>query len=329
MLGCPKAAGRDGRATLTLAVRSHQHVVVKDTTGGISTSFGNDDVTVPTRLLVLGMAHRNGTIVGSELYSVIEPCGLSIDQVRSCMRRLVNEGLFERTGEGRDAVFRSTATGRMVLGSMMQRHRLAYAQDAAGRGWDRTWRLVAFAIPEAKRSARDDFRDRLLALGAAPIHNGMYVSPHRWDGEVRAEVDRLGIAEHVTVASTDDLSIGGETNPRAIAEMLWPLDEVAARYRSFIGTYDGVPATLEAMHKRGDRISEGDFLPGALHIAIRFNQCFELDPMLPPELLPRPWPGRQAREILARCRRLGVLTREDKLGPALFQVFDDVVAALP
>ena len=100
-----------------------------------------------------------------------------------------------------------------------------------------------------------------------------------------------------------------------LAVRLWPLDEVAGRYDAFIETYRGVPENLERMRHRGERLSEHDFLPGALHIAIRFNECFESDPLLPPELLPRPWPGREARDLLARCRRLGVLAREDKGGP--------------
>lgn len=302
-------------------------VVVTGTTAAISTSA--EDSSVPTRLLVLGMAHRDGSIHGPELYSVTEHVGLSIDQVRSCLRRLVGEGLFERSGEGRDATYAATPRGHAVLSSTKQRHLLAYAQDAAGRGWDRRWRLVAFAIPEAKRAARDTFRDRLLALGAAPIQNGLYVSPHRWESEVHDEAGRLGIAEHVTTGSTDDLSLGGESDPRRLAEHLWPLGEVAECYREFIETYREVPERLEAMRRRHERLSEKDFLPGALHIAIHFNQSFEQDPLLPPELLPRPWPGREARDILARCRKLGVLAREDRSGPALFRVFDDVISELP
>lgn len=295
----------------------------------VGTSTTPDDPSVPTRLLVLGLAHRNGDIPTNELWPVTEACGLTADQVRSCLRRLVAEGLFVRDGEGRDAVLRATPAGSAALSSMMARHVLAYAQDAAGRGWDRRWRLVAFAIPEAKRQDRDAFRDRLLALGAASIHNGLYVSPHRWETDVAAEIDRLGIAEHVTTATTDDLLVGGTSDPRTIAATLWPLEQIAERYRAFIESYRDVPDRLEDMRRRGERISEADFLPGALHIAIRFNQCFELDPMLPPELLPKPWPGREAREILTRCRRLGVLAREDKSGPALFRVFDETISTLP
>ena len=292
----------------------------------IPTAFADD---IPTRLLVFGMAHRDGEVLGRELYDVIEPCGVTVDQMRSQMRRLVNEGIFERTGEGRDAIFRPTRNGLATMGALMHRHRLAYAQDAAGRGWDRRWRLVAFAMPESRRTDRDALRDRLLQLGAAPIQNGLYASPHRWDDEVRAEVDRLQVGDHVTLAVTEDLEIAGDRDPKHIAATLWPLDEISERYQRFVTSYEHVPDALDEMRRRGDRIHERDYLPGALHIAIRFNECFDRDPLLPPELLPRPWPGRAARELLTRCRRLGMLTRQDRNGPALFDVFDENIARLP
>jgi phenylacetic acid degradation operon negative regulatory protein len=308
--------------------------VVSRTTDTESTALAvppvvSDDDALPTRLMVLGLAHRDGSVHGPELYRVAGECGIGIETVRSCLRRLTSEGVFVRDGEGRDAVFRATPAGRALLDVTQQRHLLAYAQDAAGRGWDRRWRLVSFAIPESMRTARDALRDHLLALGGAAVQPGIYVSPHRWDDEVRAEAERLGLTGHVVLASTDDLSVGGVTDPRSIVARLWPLDELAERYEAFIETYRDVPEQLDAMRRRGQRISEHDFLPGVLHLAIRFNSCFELDPLLPPELLPRPWPGKEARELLARCRKLGVLAREDKDGPALYRVFDDAIAHLP
>src|SRR3954462_14200871 len=154
------------------------------------------------------MAHEDGTVVASELLPVAEACGQSTEQVRSCLRRLVREGLFRREGTGRNARYLATESGLNALGSNMERHRLAYAQDHAGRGWDRKWRLVSFAIPEARRSARDAFRDRLLALGGAAVANGLYVSPHRWENDVRADAERLEVADAVNHASTDDLCVG-------------------------------------------------------------------------------------------------------------------------
>ncbi len=284
---------------------------------------------ITTRLMVLGLAHENGQVVGTELYRVATECDISVETVRSCVRRLINEGLFERDGEGRDAVFNATDAGMAALEVTHQRHLLAYAQDASGRGWDRCWHMTAFAIPESQRTSRDRFRDHLLDLGGAQIQPGLYTSPHPWEDEVHADAQRLGISGHVNTWSTDDLDLSSVTDPRLIASLLWDLDSVAGHYQAFIDTYREVPRRLEEMRNRGERLSERDFLPGALHIAIRFNDCFERDPLLPPELLPRPWPGREARDILAKCRKLGVLSRSEKSGPALFRVFDDAIAHLP
>jgi phenylacetic acid degradation operon negative regulatory protein len=301
--------------------------VVGETTGTPTTSSDDlvPDVDIPTRVLVLGMAHHDGTIMADELYPVAEACGQTADQVRSCLRRLVAEGLFLRDGEGREATFRATPDGMRALGASLERTRLAYAQDAAGKGWDRRWRLIAFAIPESKRAARDAFRDHLIVLGGAAIQNGLYVSPHRWEKDALAEADRLGVSEHVTFASSDDLEIAGTRDPREIAAHLWPIEKLATQYQHFIDVYEHIPDALEAMRKEKRRLTEAEFLPGALIIGIKFTDCFNVDPLLPPELLPRPWPGRHARELLVRSRRLGILLREDHDKPQLFAPFDDVI----
>lgn len=304
--------------------------VVSETIGTSATDQGDDrpELEVPTRVLVLGMAHQDGTIVASELYPVAHACGQTADQIRSCLRRVVAEGLFTRRGEGRDATFHATASGMRALAATLERTRLAYAQDAAGKGWDRKWRLIAFAIPESKRTARDTFRDHLIQLGGAALQNGLYVSPHQWETDALAEADRLGVTRHVTSASTDDLEVGGTRDPRAIAAELWPVADLAARYQRFIEVYEHIPDTLEAMRREKRRLTEAEFLPGALIIGIKFAECFNIDPLLPPELLPRPWPGRHARDLLVRSRRMGILLREAHNKPQLFAPFDEVIDLL-
>lgn len=297
-------------------------------TGAEPTEIALPEIDIPTRVLVLGMAHQDGTILATELYPVAEACGQTPDQVRSCLRRLVSEKLFTRSGEGRDAVFRATEAGMRALGSSLERARLAYAQDAAGKGWDRSWRLIAFAIPESKRGARDTFRDRLLELGGAAVQNGLYVSPHRWEKDALAEADRLGVRAHVSFASTDDLEVAGVRDPRELAATLWPIERLAEKYQGFIDIYEGIPESLEAMRKQHRRLTEAEFLPGALIIGIKFSECFNIDPLLPPELLPRPWPGRKARDLVVRSRRLGILLREEHNKPQLFAPFDDIIETI-
>src|SRR5680860_1291683 len=179
---------------------------------------------IPTRVLVLGMARADGTIHADELYPVAEACGQTPEQLRSCLRRLVTEGLFVRDGSGRSATYTASEAGAALLAERHERLRRAYAQDAAGRGWDRRWRLAAFAVPEAQRNGRDALRDSLLLLGGAAVQGGLYVSPHPWEDDVRAAGKRLGLEGNLTLASTDDLEIGGTRDPRELARHLWPLD---------------------------------------------------------------------------------------------------------
>jgi phenylacetic acid degradation operon negative regulatory protein len=287
------------------------------------------DQDVPTRVLLLGLAHQDGTILAAEVAPVAEACGHSAEQVRSCLRRLTTEGLFVRNGTGRQAVYRPTEAGMAALTSFASRTRLAYVQDRAGQGWDGRWHLVAFAVPESRRAARDALRDRLGSLGGAPIQSGLYVSPHSWEKEVAAEAVRLDIVAQVSLASTDDLSIGGDAEPAELARRLWPVNHLADRYRDFVATWRHVTDDLESKRHRHERLPEYAFLAGALAMGVAFQSCFNDDPLLPPELLPRPWPGREARDLVLRSRRLALQIRAEHERPALFRGFDDLIEALP
>jgi phenylacetic acid degradation operon negative regulatory protein len=86
---------------------------------------------------------------------------------------------------------------------------------------------------------------------------------------------------------------------------------------------------LEQLRTRHDRIADRDFLPGALAMVVAFQQVFLRDPLLPPELLPRPWPGRTARDLLVTSRRLALRLRAEHERPALFAAFDDLISAGP
>lgn len=284
---------------------------------------------IPTRWLVIGMAHEDGRIHAGELYEIAEACGQSAEQVRSCLRRLVAEGDFRRRGTGRDAVYEPTESGASVLDEPFERTRRAYVQDARGRGWDRHWRLVAFAVPEERRAVRDALRQSLVSLGGAAIQGGLYVSPHRWHGRVRAEAEALGVADLVTLASTDDLRVGPIHHPAEVARRLWPVDALAERYEALVGRFGPIVERLREMRRRHERLPETTYIPGALSLAVAFVEVFDDDPLLPPELLPHPWPGRQARELARDARKLAFAQREQPSRPALFRFFDQALEAAP
>jgi phenylacetic acid degradation operon negative regulatory protein len=289
---------------------------------------GRTTVGVPTRTLVFGVARRDGTIRADDVYRVADASGQSREQVRSCLRRMVREGLYERNGSGRDAVYRPTALGAATLGTRLRRVRMSFAQDAAGRGWDRHWRLVAFAVPEVNRSSRDALRDRLLELGGAPIQGGLYVSPHPWESDVRAAAAEFGIEDNLTLATTDELEVGGERDPRRLAEMLWSIDDVSAAYDRFVETYRRLPDELESLRLDRGRVSDAELFPRMLAMGVDHDEISASDPFLPPELLPRPWAGRTARELVVKCRRLAHQLRESGSGAGLFDNYDSFVLDL-
>jgi phenylacetic acid degradation operon negative regulatory protein len=276
------------------------------------------------------MAHEDGTILARELLPVADACGQSPDQIRSCLRRLVGEGLFVRAeGDGGGARFVATPAGMAELGATMERTRRAYHQDLAGRSWDHQWRLAAFAVPESRRRDRDALRDRLLELGGAALQGGLYVSPHPWLKDVSAQASRLGLADLVSTATTTDLDVGGEHDPKEVARRLWPVDALGAKYQAFLDHYRDVPSLLSSWRKARRKLPDAEFLPGALAMAVSFQECFDEDPLLPPELLPRPWPGRKARDVLAASRRLALSIRQSSGRPALFRLYDDAIDAIP
>lgn len=277
---------------------------------------------------MLGVTRRDGTIRAEDVYRVAEASGQSDEQVRSCLRRMVSEGLYDRTGSGRKAVFTPTAAGAAELGSRLRRVRMSFSQDAAGRGWDRNWRLVAFAVPEAHRSSRDALRDRLRELGGAPIQGGLYVSPHPWEKDVRNLASHLSVGDNLTLASTDELEVGGERDPRRLAAMLWPIDEVAVAYERFVDTYRHLPAELEALRQNRGRVSDTELFPRMLAMGVAHDEISGADPFLPPELLPRPWAGRAARELVVRCRKLAQQVRESGNGTGLFDNYGSFVLDL-
>jgi phenylacetic acid degradation operon negative regulatory protein len=289
-------------------------------------------------MLVLGLARQDGSILAADAFPVADACGRSPEQVRSCLRRLVAEGLFTRDGQGQRAVYRPTEDGLAALGASTARARLAHTQDTAGAGrsgrasgehvWDRRWHLAGFAIPEARRAARDGLREHLGRLGGAAIHNGLYASPHPWEKDVADEAERLGVSEHITLAATDDLAVGRVSEPTALAARLWPVERLAARYQSFVDRWGHVPADLASMRRRHQTLPDSAFLPGALAMGLAYQACFDDDPLLPPELLPHPWPGGAARDLLVRSRRLALEIRAEHNRPALFRSFDDLIDAL-
>lgn len=279
-------------------------------------------VDVPTRLLVSSMLRHDGSIDVGELYDVANMCRMSDQQVRLCIRRLVDEGKFSHEGRGRKARLVARA-GHTAPHDNMGFVRLAFRQDQGRAPWDGVWRLAAFAVPESARRARDSLREAILFLGGAPVQGGLYVSANSWDEILAAKASRLDVRAALTLASTTDLRVGRESDPPTLAAQLWPIDEVATGYRRLL---DVVVPRRDAL--AGSAPPQGPALTRlAIEVAVAFDEAIVPDPLLPPELLPSPWIGAQARAVVAEVWHL-LGRRYDRTQPELFRTYDTMVGEI-
>ncbi|MEV4233335.1 PaaX family transcriptional regulator C-terminal domain-containing protein [Streptomyces bobili] len=290
---------------------------------------GTAPVPVPTRLLVHALVREDGTVDSGELYAVAGLLGMTDQQVRLCVKRLVAEGRFTHEGRGRKALLRAVAdaTGSITPNVAYVRH--AYRQDHGLAPWDGVWHLFAFAIPESSRTSRDTLRDTLRHLGAAPVQSGLYVSANPIEELVEAQARHLDVAHAVTFLTSTDLRVGGVDDPPALAAALWPLDDIAARHDRLA---DLAQVCLDRL-AQPERPTGPEQLAMAIQLAAAFTHAMEPDPLLPPELLPQPWPGTQARRLTAACwtalAEAGTHSPAGTPAPRLFVQYEDLLASVP
>ncbi|MFF7247367.1 PaaX family transcriptional regulator C-terminal domain-containing protein [Embleya sp. NPDC008237] len=281
---------------------------------------GSGPVEIPTRTLVHAMVRPDGSVDTGELYTVANVLGMTDQQVRLCIKRLVAEGRFTHRGRGRKAVLSASEDTLRTLEPGVEFVRYAFRQDRGLEPWDGVWRLVAFAIPESARSARDALRDAILRLGGAPLQGGLYVSANEWTELISAEAHRLGVADAITLLTSRDLRIGSLDRPAELAAHLWPLTESAERYHRLIEVARPRLARLES----ADAVDGIELLTIGVELTVEFGRAMEPDPLLPPELLPNPWPGRQARELVSRA--WAAVADRDHTGATrrLYRMYEDV-----
>ncbi|MFF8265225.1 PaaX family transcriptional regulator C-terminal domain-containing protein [Streptomyces virginiae] len=271
-------------------------------------------------MLVHALIREDGTVGADELYTVANTLGMSDQQVRLCVKRLVAEGRFTHEGRGRKAELHATADTTRALAPRADFLRHAFRQDAGLAPWDGVWHLAAFAVPESARTARDALRETLVHLGGAPLQGGLYVCANAWEPYVEEAAHRLGAHGALTLLTTTDLRKGDAQEPVELAGRLWPLQEIADRYHR-LGRI--TRPRLARLTGRAP-LSPPALLTIAVELAAELTRAMEPDPLLPPQLLPQPWPGTRARELVARCWAVLHEREGGEARPALFRLYADI-----
>lgn len=215
------------------------------------------------------------------LVDLLAEFGLAEPAARAAIRRLAARDLVTVSKVGRTTFYGVPPKTEDLA---MRRLTRIFRFGAGDRAWDGLWTFVMFSVPEEQRELRRILRTRMRTLGLGPLYDGVWVSP--WDltqdacttlaavGVERATVSRAQITEYDAL---DGNPVGA-----------WDLHALAREYDSFVDD-------AAQLHARIQRITPAEALIIRTKVMARWRSFLDIDPDLPAEILPRPWPRDNAR----------------------------------
>ncbi|MDU0288858.1 PaaX family transcriptional regulator C-terminal domain-containing protein [Saccharothrix longispora] len=229
--------------------------------------------------LGLYVLDRDTAVYSGSVIDVFARVGVSEEAVRSTLTRMAGRGLLTRQRRGRRVYFGLTDHATEVLRDGRRR---VLETGAVNRAWDGTWTLVGFSLPDSRRRDRHDLRSHLVWAGFGMLQNGLWIASGARDAA--GIVDRLGLADHVTVFSARHAEPTGSAD---LVRRVFDTEAIADRYRAFIARWDR-PDPLPALP---------DDLARRLVLHTDWLGLVRQDPHLPAEHLDEDWPAIRAEEL--------------------------------
>ena len=240
------------------------------------------------------LLHRPGPVWVGSLIALLEPLGLSATNVRTVLSRMAKKGWLGSEREGRRSYYALTPRGRRLL----EEGETRIYRPRESESWDGQWTLVAYSIPEERRSQRDRLRLRLEWLGFGSLGNGLWISPHDVVARVEEVARELGVTDDVELFRGDHRT---SEPPSRLVARCWDLGALNAEYDAFIDRH------LDDCRALAD--DPASVAPREAYVR-RFNLVHEYrefplkDPFLPAALQPESWAGECALSLFNYYRGL-------------------------
>lgn len=228
-----------------------------------------------------------GSAWTSTLVAALAALGVEERAARQALARSGRAGLLTPARAGRATRWSLTPEAAELLDTGAA---TIYRFGGPAPAWNHRWLLLLVTVPEGDRHLRHRLRARLGWLGFATLAGGVWISP--WtdrEEQARAVLAGLGLDAGARAFVAEGGSLG---DPAASVGQVWPLEELAARYRAFLASWSGA----------GPAAGEESFaaVVGLVH---EWRTFPSLDPALPDSLLPGSWPGPEAARVFADRRR--------------------------
>lgn len=197
--------------------------------------------------------------------------GIAEGTTRTALSRMVHGGELEADG-----------AAYQLAGPMLARQqRQDASRHAMGRTWDGTWQVAVVVGERRSAAARTDLRDAMQRLKLAELREGVWLRPDNLSTD-RGLSDQAVVHDQCqTFRATPD-----EPEP-ALARVLWDLD-------AWAGEAGRLGRGLDRYLPRLER-SDTSVLRDGFVLSAAVLRHLLADPTLPPELLPRDWPGEDLR----------------------------------
>ena len=209
--------------------------------------------------------------------------GVAETTARVLLSRMRREGWFTSSRDGLQTSYALTARSIKLLDEGRTR-----IFDRGRDGWNGTWRMVIYAVPEDSRAERDRVRRTLTWHGFGPLATATWISPHPRLDTVREALADLS-ATRIDLLESRALSRAAD---REMAFRCWDLDGLARDYMELVATYEQLPSDAELAALPGPEALRRQVELVASYRALPFR-----DPDLPAALLPEGWQGRRAHAL--------------------------------
>lgn len=249
-------------------------------------------------MVLLGdyIRQRGGAIWLTDMLHLLDLLDVGERTARSTITRMAQEGWFDIQKEGRRSRYVITTHGLSIL----QSGDVRLAEEPL-LGWDKTWHMVAYSLPEEKRKLRNDLRKQLAWLGFGQLGPGLWISPHNRRVELNRILFDWQIQAHVNLFSS--VYWGPLTNSQLV-QHCWDLLELEPAYHQFLRCHEAEYERFkpESLKPMSDPSPEACF-QRRFWLTADFFPLLQQDPNLPTELLPENWVGLRARQLFANYRQ--------------------------
>jgi phenylacetic acid degradation operon negative regulatory protein len=227
---------------------------------------------------------REAPLPSAALVDLLEEFSVTGVSARAALSRLARRGLLVLSKGGRRTYYALSPRAAEVLTEGV-RHILSFG--ATETSWWGRWTMAVFSIPEEQRDLRHVLRTRLRWLGLASLYDGVWISPHDRVEAVSVVLKELGVANATVLAG----EIGPDSPPGGDPLRAWDLDQLRRLYDELVSDY----AQLRVRCRAG-QVTAAEALVARTALMDAWRNFPNLDPELPPELLPADWPRARARE---------------------------------